>query len=123
MNDEKRPPIFGGRFLLPGRPQRRNALPECLRFLGEKPPGKTLRRFQVHAAPRRDQRRQARSPGRERLVRSGEFGEHREILTGTEPVAQALRFLRPDSYKPRPERKLVMVCWSCVPGFQPALTR
>ncbi len=37
-------------------------------------------------------------------MRSGEFGEHREILTGAEPVAQALRFLRPDFSKPRPER-------------------
>ena len=48
--------------------RRRNAFG----FSANRRPGKPLRRFQMRAAARRDQRRQARSPGRERLMRRGE---------------------------------------------------
>ena len=37
-------------------------------------------------------------------MRCGQFGEHCEILAGAEPVAQALRFLRPYLSEPWPER-------------------
>jgi len=54
MKDFKTAAIFGGRFLLPRRPQRPDALPECFRLLGKKPPGQALRRFQMRAAARRN---------------------------------------------------------------------
>ena len=58
----------------------------------------------MRTAARRDQRRQTRPPGCERLVRRRQLGEHGKVLAGAEPVAQALRFLGPDFSKPRPKR-------------------
>src|SRR5262249_18006412 len=90
--------------LLARGPERRHTLPESFRLFGKKSPGKTLRRFQMHGAPCRNQRSQACSTGCEHLMRCRHLGKHRKVLTGPQPVAQALRLLGPYLSEAWPER-------------------
>ena len=55
-------------------PQSLDAATECLRLLGKQPAGEPRRRLQMGGAPTLDERRAARTPGRQRMVRGRQAG-------------------------------------------------
>src|SRR5262249_36522930 len=95
-----RPSRHCGRAL----PQGFEPAAERLRPLRQEPARQARDALEVLLLPRRDQRREARAPGRERLMRGGEGRQYAQVVVRAQPVAQALRLLDPETAHARPQR-------------------
>src|SRR5690348_2177254 len=85
-------------------PERLEPSAKRLRLFGNEPAPDPLSRLRVLLLPRQNERRQPRPPRRQRAVRHRKAAQNREILEGSEPVAQPLRFGHPELAELRPER-------------------